>query len=237
MSTAEAAGGIPDRPAGPPREWVDGYVAAQRALNAALEDLGDEQARAPSLLEGRSVGHVLTHVARNADSVVWRLEGAARGEVRDQYPGGLEQRRAEIEAGAGRPASELVADVARNSTAVEEVMAALSPAAWDAPSRTARGVVEPSRDAVFSRWREVVVHHGDLGLGPIRWPPALVAGMAPPRAAPPGSAGRPGAAHGMGRPTRPGARPRALVTLAATTGADRRQDEKKALPARSTATQ
>ena len=174
MSTAEAAGGIPDRPAGPPREWVDGYVAAQRALNAALEDLGDEQARAPSLLEGRSVGHVLTHVARNADSVVWRLEGAARGEVRDQYPGGLEQRRAEIEAGAGRPASELVADVARNSTAVEEVMAALSPAAWDAPSRTARGVVEPSRDAVFSRWREVVVHHGDLGLGPVRWPPALV---------------------------------------------------------------
>ena len=237
MSTAEAAGGIPDRPAGPPREWVDGYVAAQRALNAALEDLGDEQARRPGLLEGRSVGHVLTHVARNADSVVWRLEGAARGEVRDQYPGGLEQRRAEIEAGAGRPASELVADVARNSTAVEEVMAALSPAAWDAPSRTARGVVEPSRDAVFSRWREVVVHHGDLGLGPIRWPPALVAGMAPPRAAPPGSAGRPGAAHGMGRPTRPGARPRALVTLAATTGADRRQDEKKALPARSTATQ
>ena len=179
MSTAEAAGGIPDRPAGPPREWVDGYVAAQRALNAALEDLGDEQARAPSLLEGRSVGHVLTHVARNADSVVWRLEGAARGEVRDQYPGGLEQRRAEIEAGAGRPASELVADVARNSTAVEEVMAALSPAAWDAPSRTARGVVEPSRDAVFSRWREVVVHHGDLGLGPVRWPLALVAAWLP----------------------------------------------------------
>jgi hypothetical protein len=35
-------------------------------------------------------------------------------------------------------------------------------------------VVEPSRDAVFSRWREVVVHHGDLGLGPVELPPALV---------------------------------------------------------------
>ena len=58
-------------------------------------------------------------------------------------------------------------------------MAALSPAAWAAPSRTSRGVTEPSRDAVFSRWREVVVHHGDLGLGPVDWPPALVATWLP----------------------------------------------------------
>jgi hypothetical protein len=35
-------------------------------------------------------------------------------------------------------------------------------------------VVEPSRDAVFSRWREVVVHHGDLGLAPVPLPPALI---------------------------------------------------------------
>ncbi len=42
------------------------------------------------------------------------------------------------------------------------------------PSRTSRGVVEPSRDAVFSRWREVVVHHGDLGFGPVPLPAELV---------------------------------------------------------------
>jgi hypothetical protein len=35
-------------------------------------------------------------------------------------------------------------------------------------------VVENSRDAALSRWREVVVHHGDLGLGPVPLPPALV---------------------------------------------------------------
>jgi len=179
VSRAEAAAGDPDHHSDPPRPWVDGCVAAQRALDAALEGLSNEQARAPSRLEGWSVGHVLTHVARNADSVVWRLEGAARGEVRDQYPGGLEQRRAEIEAGAGRPAAQLVADVARTSAAVEATMAGLSPAAWAAPSRTSRGVTEPSRDAVFSRWREVVVHHGDLGLGPVDWPPALVAAWLP----------------------------------------------------------
>jgi len=163
----------------PPAEWVAGCVAAQAALDAELAGLDDGTARRRSLLPDWSVGHVLTHVARNADSVVWRLEGAARGEVRDQYPGGLEQRRADIEAGAGRPAVELVAEVRASSAAVERVMRELPDAAWNAPSRTARGVVEPSRDAVLSRWREVVVHHGDLGLRPVPIPPGLVAAWLP----------------------------------------------------------
>ena len=158
----------------PPREWVEGCLAAQAALATDLEGLDDAAARSPSLLPGWTVGHVLTHLARNADSVVWRLEGAALGELRDQYPGGVEQRRADIEAGAGRTADELVADVRASSAAVARVMAELPEAAWDAPSRTSKGVVEPSRDAVFSRWREVVVHHGDLGFGAVALPPALV---------------------------------------------------------------
>jgi maleylpyruvate isomerase len=157
-----------------PAALVEGCVAAQAALGASLEDLSDEVARGPSRLPGWSVGHVLTHIARNADSVVWRLEGAARDELRDQYPGGLEQRRDDIDAGAGRPASALVLDVRRTSAAVERVMADLPAAAWDAPSRTSRGGVESSRDAVLSRWREVVVHHGDLGLAPVPFPPALI---------------------------------------------------------------
>jgi maleylpyruvate isomerase len=169
-----AAGATAGGGRGAPREWIDGCLAAQAALDADLDGLDDVGARAPSLLPDWSVGHVLTHIARNADSVVWRLEGAVRGELRDQYPGGLEQRRDEIEAGAVRPASELVADVRSSSAAVARVMAELPEAAWDAPSRTSRGVVEPSRDAVFSRWREVVVHHGDLGFGPVPLPPGLV---------------------------------------------------------------
>ena len=154
-------------------------MTAQVSLDATLARVGDTEARAPSRLPGWSVGHVLTHIARNGDSLVWRLEGAAAGELRDQYPGGLEQRRADIEAGAARPAAELVDDVRRSSAAVEEVLAGLPDAAWDAPSRTSRGVVEDARDAVLSRWREVVVHHGDLGLGPVPLPPALVAAWLP----------------------------------------------------------
>jgi maleylpyruvate isomerase len=153
---------------------VEGCRTAQAALLDDIADLSDDVARRPSQLPGWTVGHVLTHIARNADSLVWRLEGAARGELRDQYPGGLEQRANDIEEGAGRPAAELVHDVRQSADAVEQATADLSPGGWDALSRTSRGVVEDSRDAVLSRWREVVVHHGDLGLGPVPLPPALV---------------------------------------------------------------
>ena len=115
-----------------PTALIDGCVAAQATLLDALAGLDDDVARGPSLLPGWTVGHVLTHIARNGDSVVWRLEGATRGEVRDQYPGGLEQRAGDIEAGAGRPAAELVRDVETSSRAVERVMADLSPGGWDA---------------------------------------------------------------------------------------------------------
>ncbi|HEX4126636.1 MAG TPA: maleylpyruvate isomerase N-terminal domain-containing protein [Acidimicrobiales bacterium] len=158
-----------------PTVLVEGCVSAQAALLLALAGLDDAVARQQSLLPGWTIGHVLTHIARNGDSLVWRLEGPAEGEVRDQYPGGLEQRAADIEEGAGRPAVELARDVENSSRAVERVMTDLSPGGWDALSRTSRGVVETSRDAALSRWREVVVHHGDLGLGPVPLPPELVA--------------------------------------------------------------
>jgi len=166
--------------AGAPSDWIEGCLAAQSALGQTLDALLDaEVARRPSRLPGWTVGHVLTHLARNADSLVWRLEGAAVGEQRDQYPGGLEQRRADIEAGAGRPAAELRQDVSRTSAAVAGVLATLPLPAWDALSRSSRGILEDSRQALFSRWREVVVHHGDLGLVDVPLPEALVEAWLP----------------------------------------------------------
>jgi maleylpyruvate isomerase len=148
----------------PPSAWIDGCRRAHVALLADLEGLTDDQARQPSRLPGWSVGHLLTHLARNADSVVRRLEGAIRGEVLTQYAGGIEGRAADIESGADRSAAELVADVGASATAVDELITALPLEAWDAHSLTSRGIEENSRAVVFSRWREVAVHHGDLGL-------------------------------------------------------------------------
>ena len=58
----------------------------------------------PSRLPGWSVGHVLTHLARNADSHVDMLDG------RTQYPS-VEQRNTDIDTGASRDADTLIADV------------------------------------------------------------------------------------------------------------------------------
>jgi maleylpyruvate isomerase len=159
-----------------PSAEVAGVARAHAALARTLVGLTDGIARRPSLLPGWTVGHVLTHLARNADSVVRRLEGAAAGHVVDQYPGGAEGRARGIEQGAGRTAAELVDDVLATNRAVEAVLATFPAEAWQRFTRSVGGAEIPAREVVFSRWREVEVHHVDLGLGhaPTDWPDDLV---------------------------------------------------------------
>jgi maleylpyruvate isomerase len=147
-------------------------AASHRRLFAAIDGLPDDVARRPSRLPGWSVGHLLTHLARNADSGVRRLAGAARDEVVDQYPGGAEGRDAEIEEGAARPAAELVADVRESALACERAAAELPDGAWDRLGRAVGGGTHTMRRVIVSRIREVELHHVDLGLGyePTDWP-------------------------------------------------------------------
>ncbi len=145
-------------------------------LRETLAGLTDALARGASLLPGWSVGHVLTHLARNADSHVRMLEGAWRGEVADQYPGGNERRAADIEAGAGRPAADLVADVAGSAGRLEEAWAATPEEVWRTGQGRVVGGLWPLAELPFRRWREVEIHHVDLGLtyGIEDWPDAYV---------------------------------------------------------------
>jgi hypothetical protein len=46
-------------------------------------------------------------------------------------------------------------------------------------SRNSRGVAESARLVVLSRWREVVLHRVDLGLGPVDIPSDLIAATLP----------------------------------------------------------
>ncbi|MEN9643774.1 MAG: hypothetical protein RL238_443 [Actinomycetota bacterium] len=141
-----------------------GAVAAHRTLEQGVVGLTDEQARQPSLLPGWSVGHVLTHIARNADGLRAMVEGAQRGEVAEMYPGGFERRNADIERGAGRTAEALIDDVRMSAARLELAFDACDDAAWSGEGITVFG---PARiDALpLRRWREVEVHHADLGLG------------------------------------------------------------------------
>jgi maleylpyruvate isomerase len=148
-------------------------AASHRRLFAAIEGLPDDVARRPSRLPGWSVGHLLTHIARNADSATRRLAGAARDEIVDQYAGGPDGRVAEIEAGAGRPAAELVDDVRESALACERAAAELPDDAWDRLGRAVEGNTHTMRRMLVGRIREVELHHVDLGLGyePTDWPP------------------------------------------------------------------
>ena len=80
-------------------------------LLASLLNLSDAQVTEASRLPSWSRGHVLTHVARQGDSVVRRLRAAIEGRIVGQYAGGPAERNQAIEAGAHRSAPELVADL------------------------------------------------------------------------------------------------------------------------------
>jgi maleylpyruvate isomerase len=146
---------------------IRGAQAAHARLAADLGTLTDEHMSRPSLLPGWSVAHVLSHLARNADSHVSMLAAAGRGEVGAQYPGGGQQRAGDIEAGAGRPAAQVVADVIDSTQRLQDAWSAMSATAWMGEGATIAGSVA-LRDLPFRRWRETVVHHSDLGLG-YRW--------------------------------------------------------------------
>jgi maleylpyruvate isomerase len=164
-----------------PTKDIDGCRRSHLALLDRIDGLTDEQARSASQLPDWTVGHVLTHLARNGDSVVRRLEGAARGETVDQYPGGYAGRASEIAVGAGRSAAELVADVEASAARLEDCCTTLPADAWDRPTRDVSGAERPANTLMLSRWREIEVHHADLGLGytPADWPDELVAAWLP----------------------------------------------------------
>ncbi|MGY2129602.1 maleylpyruvate isomerase N-terminal domain-containing protein [Blastococcus sp. SYSU DS0617] len=149
---------------------------AHRRVHERVADIDDATVRGPSRLPGWTVGHVLTHLARNADSVVRRLEAAHAGELVEQYAGGAAARTAEIEVGAARPARDVVADLVRADDAVDRAFAAADAGTWARTVRLGGAGTGPARSLALRRWREVEAHHVDLGLGYewSEWPDELV---------------------------------------------------------------
>lgn len=143
---------------------IAGAARAHTAVIAALRDLTDDRIRQPSLLPNWTVGHVATHIARNAEGHSRMLEAAIRGEVGSMYPGGREQRTSDIEAGATRSAAAIAADVADTAARLEATWAAMSSKAWSGTGETIAGATV-MHDLPFVRWREATVHHADIGLG------------------------------------------------------------------------
>lgn len=140
---------------------VEGAAAAHQRLLADLDGLDpasqDLDPSRPTALARWTVGHLLTHIARQADSVVRMLDGVS------QYEGGAQGRDAEIEAGATRDAEALITDVRMSIWRLESRWAAHE--SWEAPATLVSGAVVACHEVPFRRWREVAIHHVDLNIG------------------------------------------------------------------------
>jgi maleylpyruvate isomerase len=146
------------------RTQLDALTASTGSLLGSVSELTDPQAREPSLLPGWTRGHVLTHLARNADAIVNLVTWARTGEETPMYASRA-QRNADIEAGSGRPATELVQDVRATHDRLLAELQSLPAPAWSAPlrwgSRNREGI---GADIPHIRRVEVEVHHVDLNL-------------------------------------------------------------------------
>lgn len=129
--------------------------ATERLLTAAAK-LDNASAAEPSRLPGWTRGHVLAHLARNADALVNVLEG------RPMYVSG-DARDADIERDAPRPLDVQLADVRDSAARFQEAGAV--PADWSRTVQLRNGVTDSASRVPFRRWVEVEVHHVDLGIG------------------------------------------------------------------------
>ncbi|MFI0809733.1 maleylpyruvate isomerase family mycothiol-dependent enzyme [Streptomyces echinatus] len=130
-------------------EATDRLLTAVAALdNASLAE--------PSRLPGWSRGHVLAHLARNADALVNVLQG------RPMYASAA-ARDADIERDASRPLAAQVTDV--RETADRFLATGDAPADWTRTVELRNGVTDSASRVPFRRWVEVELHHVDLGIG------------------------------------------------------------------------
>ncbi|HKA69052.1 MAG TPA: maleylpyruvate isomerase family mycothiol-dependent enzyme [Actinomycetes bacterium] len=145
--------------------------AATARLISTARKLTDADLREPSPLPRWTRGHVLTHVARNADGLRNLLIWAATGVETPMYAS-QQARHDDIYAGAGRPAAEQVADA-------EDSAARFAQAATEVPETNWSDIVElrggfqiPAWEIFVRRLNEVEIHHVDLDAGytPAHWP-------------------------------------------------------------------
>jgi maleylpyruvate isomerase len=154
------------------RELSDQIDQATQRLLGTARIITDPDLRVPSMLPGWTRGHVLAHVARNADGMRNVLAGVRTGQDRPAYAS-AEAREAGIEQDAGRRATEQAADLASSAMALRTVARQLPDAGWQVPVRMLDGTdFFPAAELLTRRLAEVELHHCDLGAGygPGDWP-------------------------------------------------------------------
>ncbi|MET8183547.1 maleylpyruvate isomerase family mycothiol-dependent enzyme [Streptomyces sp. NPDC005336] len=138
--------------------------AATDRLLTAVAGLDDAAVAAPSALPGWTRGHVLAHLARNADALVNLLTWARTGQETPMYGSG-DARDAEIERDAGRPLPVHLDDLRTSAFRFNAAAAALKRERWSYEVTLRQGVRERAAGLPLRRLAEVELHHVDLDIG------------------------------------------------------------------------
>lgn len=141
--------------------WAADGAAHLRGL---MTRMGDDAFAAPSALPGWSRAHVLTHIARSADGMINLLTWARTGVPTPAYAS-LDQRSADIDAGAARRPAEIREDVVTSSDRLAQVVRKMPRDAWSARVTNVQGREIPASDIPWMRAREMWIHAVDLDVG------------------------------------------------------------------------
>lgn len=142
---------------------VDATARLEAAVDTAIETGGAQTCRAASLLPDWSLGHVITHLARNADGLRRVLLAARDGRQVTLYDS-PQAREDDIRAGAGR-ATEVIADDLRTANQrLAELIGSLPRHVWLSTVDLGRGGPTTADVILSARLGEVELHHHDLGV-------------------------------------------------------------------------
>jgi maleylpyruvate isomerase len=135
-------------------------------LLETVASFDDAALSSPSLCEGWTRGHVLAHLARNADGLA-RIAAVATTGREDTMYDSADSRDGDIEAGAGRSVAEQASDLRASADRLGAQLDRLRPE--HGGTRVERtpgsGVMMAVGSVPFLRLREVVFHHVDLDAG------------------------------------------------------------------------
>jgi maleylpyruvate isomerase len=145
---------------------IDDVRSATTRLLLRTGALSDNDVRRPSRLPGWTVGHVLAHIALNAEAFVRVALKRREGRPGYMYPGGSSERDTDIADLAGHRAIDLVARLRSACHAFDARWTDLPP---DGPCATAPG--HPTFAVVsvlLRRLRELEVHSFDAAWSPLK---------------------------------------------------------------------
>ncbi|MFE5256795.1 maleylpyruvate isomerase N-terminal domain-containing protein [Streptomyces coelicoflavus] len=145
------------------RAWAR---SGTESLLDAVAGLDEDALSAPSALPDWTRGHLVAHVAANADALGNLVHWAATGEERPMYAS-AEERAAGIAKGPALSAGELRSWLTDSAQKLAAGLDGFTDEQWGREVVTAQGRTVPATELPWMRAREVCVHAVDLGTGAV----------------------------------------------------------------------